>query len=99
MQIHNRFKSHFEAIQQRIPNAISGPWGLGGMIGLTVFDGSSAKTREVLNALFDAGVLAFPAGANPTRIRMLPPIGAVTDPQIDDVCSIIEAVLSRLNAG
>lgn len=99
MQIHNRFKSHFEAIQQRIPNAISGPWGLGGMIGLTVFDGSSAKTREVLNALFDAGVLAFPAGANPTRIRMLPPIGAVTDPQIDEVCSIIEAVLTRLNAG
>lgn len=97
MQVHHRFQTHFEAIQQRIPGAIFGPWGLGGMIGFSVFDGSAAKTRAVLNGLFDAGVLAFPAGANPTRIRMLPPIGAITDTQIDEVCSIIESVLKGVS--
>ena len=63
------------------------------MVAFTPFDGNAARVRALLTALFDAGVLCFPAGAHPTRIRFLPPAGAVTDQDIDNVCEILKTVL------
>ena len=96
MQIHERFTQHFERLHQQSPDRISGPWGLGGMVAFTVLDGSASQSKAFLDALYEAGVLAFSAGANPTRIRMLPPFGAITNEQIDEVCEIIENVLGKM---
>ena len=93
MQIHQRFVSRLTAINDRHPGFIAGPFGIGSMIAFTVFDGHPQRTRDILHQLFDAGVVGFLAGANPTRIRFLPPVAAVTDDDIDAVCNILEAVL------
>ena len=95
IEIHHRFAEHFERISQQHPEKFHGPWGLGGMVAFTVFDGSSEKTKKFLNQLFEAGVIAFPAGVNPTRVRMLPPLLVIEDRQIDAVCKIIEETLSE----
>ena len=63
------------------------------MVALTALDGSPARSKQVLEMLFDAGVMAFSAGGNPTRIRMLPPFGSLQNQHIDEVCRIIEATL------
>jgi acetylornithine aminotransferase len=64
------------------------------MIAFTPFDGSEPTAKKLLTDLFNAGVIAFVCGANPARIRFLPPVGAITDDQIDTVCQILEQVLT-----
>ena len=64
------------------------------MVAFTVFDGSAERTKAFLNQLFEKGVIAFPAGGNPTRVRMLPPLLAIRDEDVDAVCDVIEEVLN-----
>ena len=93
MQVHGMITQRLEAIAARHPQLLRGPYGLGGMIAFTPLDGSEAKVKVVLKALFDAGVIAFYAGSNPARIRMLPPVPVVTQQDIDIVCDIVESTL------
>ncbi len=92
--IHHRFVRHFDGIASRHPSSVSGPYGTGGMIAFQAFDGDADRTKQLLAALFDAGVIAFAAGANPTRVRFLPPLAVITDAEIDAVCEILEKVLA-----
>ncbi|PQO45711.1 aminotransferase class III-fold pyridoxal phosphate-dependent enzyme [Blastopirellula marina] len=96
-QIHRRFCERFEKLNQKRPDVIRGPWGIGGMVAFTALDGSPASAKRVLHELFAAGVIAFAAGADPTRIRFLPSLLAVTDEEIDAVCEILERTLLRLH--
>lgn len=96
MRIHERFVAHFERIASSHPEWIQGPWGVGGMVAFSVFDGSGERTKAFLNRLFEAGVIAFPAGSQPTRVRMLPPLLAIEDEDIDTVCGVIAQVLGEL---
>lgn len=91
--IHNQFVARFEAIHAKAPDRIKGPWGIGGMIAFTPLDGSAEAAKKVLHALYDAGVIAFVAGAGPARIRFLPPFLSLTNDEIEDVCNILESVL------
>ena len=75
------------------PGMIRGPYGTGGMIAFQAFEGDPVRTKSLLAALFDAGIIAFAAGANPTRIRFLPPLAAITDTDINMVCDLLERVL------
>src|SRR5690606_14292134 len=88
-KIYARFSQGLERLHRQYPNLIEGPWGLGAMIGLTVFKGDMEKSKQFTLKLFDNGVLSFMAGGNPTRVRFLPPVGAVTMEDIDQVVSII----------
>ena len=94
-KIHERFSEHFQSIRESHPDWISGPWGTGGMVAFTAFDGSVERTKRFLNELYDAGVITFPAGSNPMRVRMLPPLLSVQDDDIDNVCRIIAEVLEK----
>lgn len=94
MQIHRRFVEQFERIHARFPDRLAGPYGLGGMIALTAYGGDAQRTKDFLNRLFDAGVIAFPAGSDPMRVRMLPPLLCLTDHDIDQACDIIEKTLT-----
>ncbi|MFN3148439.1 aminotransferase class III-fold pyridoxal phosphate-dependent enzyme [Bremerella sp.] len=92
-QIHSKFVSRLEAIRKTAPDRISGPWGIGGMIAFTPLDGSAEAAKKVLHALYEAGIIAFVAGAGPARIRFLPPFLSLTDDEIERVCDIVESVL------
>ena len=91
--IHQRFADRLKALAADHPGMVHGPYGTGGMIAFQAFDGEAARTKMLLSALFEAGVIAFAAGANPTRVRFLPPLAAITDTDIDAVCNLLEQVL------
>ncbi|MET0154048.1 MAG: aminotransferase class III-fold pyridoxal phosphate-dependent enzyme [Candidatus Binatia bacterium] len=95
-RIHARFASQFEGIAKRNAERF-GPgvygWGLGGMIAFEVDGGDLAATKQFLRRLFDAGVVAYYAGSSPARVRFLPPLGAITDGDVDLACEIVERSL------
>ena len=94
--IHKHFATKLDELNKQLPDFIEGPWGIGGMIGMTLFKGDMAKSKEFTFKLFDNGVLSFIAGANPTRVRFLLPMGAVTTEDIDNVCEIIEKTINEI---
>lgn len=93
-EFHKIFVEQLQDISSRFPNLLKGPFGIGAMIAFTAFDGHPEKTKEFVLRLFDNGVMSFTAGKNPTRVRFLIPIGAVTKVHILDVCAIIEKTLT-----
>ncbi|RCS54899.1 aminotransferase class III-fold pyridoxal phosphate-dependent enzyme [Bremerella cremea] len=95
--IQQRFAARFEALRQKAPDKISGPWGVGGMVAFTPFNGSAEAAKRVLHGLYDAGVIAFVAGQNPARVRFLPPFLSVTDEEIEAACDIVDQVMLSLS--
>lgn len=93
--IHNHFASQLERLSKKHPSLIQGPFGLGCMIAFTPYDGDAQKVTSFVHCLFEAGVLSFIAGENPTRVRFLVPAGAVTNEDIDNVIKIIEETLIK----
>ncbi len=67
---------------------------IGGMIGFVPHDGTMESVKKVLTKLFDLGVVAFYCGHGPFLIRMLPPLGAMTEQDIDLACAKIEEALT-----
>lgn len=99
MRLHDRVVRRLDALAHKHPDRIHGPYGLGGMIAFTPFDGSRDRVKAFLTALFDAGVIAFSTGGStgtPHRVRLLLPIGAMTDADADAVAKIIEQTLEKL---
>lgn len=95
-KLHAKFSSNLEALHKKYPEVIEGPWGLGAMVGMTLFKGDLAKSKEFTFKLFDNGVLSFIAGAGPTRVRFLIPAGATSEIDIDNVCELIEKTLKEM---
>lgn len=95
--IHEKFTAGLKEIAKKFPDILEGPWGVGAMVGMTVFKGDTAKSKEFTFKLFDNGVLSFIAGTNPTRVRFLIPAGAVKDEDLENVCAIIEKTLKELS--
>lgn len=92
-RLYDYFSHKLSDIAKRHPHLIRGPFGIGSMIAFTPFDGENQKVITYVQELFDAGVMAFIAGANPTRVRFLVPGGIVTFEDIDNVCQIVEQTL------
>jgi acetylornithine/N-succinyldiaminopimelate aminotransferase len=93
VKIHQAFVSHFEKLNKKYPGHLSDPYGIGTMIAFTPFDGELKRTAKIAQDLFEEGVIVFTAGSHPSRIRLLPPAGALTMEDIDQVMHIIETVL------
>lgn len=92
-KIFTYIENKLKGIEKRRPDFIRGPYGIGGMIAFTPFDGTKEKVTSFIRKLFDNGVLAFTAGDNPTRARFLLPLGVITEKDIDAVCEILEKTL------
>jgi 4-aminobutyrate aminotransferase-like enzyme len=92
--LHRHFAGRLQAMADQHPDWIRGPFGLGAMIACSVFDGNDQPTKKFLQALFQNGVIAFVAGAAPARVRFLMPVPAISEPDIDIVCDIIEKTLA-----
>ncbi len=93
MCMHRQFISHFKKLSKRYPDFIQGPFGVGAMIAFTPFKGDADKVKQFAQMLFQNGVIGFVAGANPVRMRFLPPIGAIEMKDVDEVMKILEATL------
>jgi acetylornithine/N-succinyldiaminopimelate aminotransferase len=96
-KLHTRFKANLEKLAAKFPDKISGPFGIGAMVGMTAFGGDEAKCKAFTFKLFENGVLSFMAGGHPTtRVRFLMPVMVVEDRHIDEVCGIIEKTISEM---
>jgi len=93
IQMHRHLIKNFEEIRKRHPKHLQGPYGLGAMIAFTPLDGELDRVIQFGKNLFDSGVISFICGRNPTRIRFLIPIGAVTIKDLDIASQIIENTL------
>ena len=96
MKMHNCFVDKLKKLSEKHPGNFTGPYGLGGMVAFTIFDGDLAKTRKFTDKLYDNGVIAFIAGKNPTRVRFLMPIMAVKKKDIKNVVKIIEKTFKEM---
>jgi 4-aminobutyrate aminotransferase-like enzyme len=95
-RLHDHCVSRFSAIEARHPDLIAGPYGIGAMVAFTPLGGGSKEVQQFVHALFDAGVIGFYAGSDPTRARFLLPVGAVTFEDIDRVAAIVEETLVNM---
>ncbi len=96
-KLHNRFAGNLKELSKKYPEKISGPYGIGAMIAMTICGGDGKKSSEFTNKLFENGVLSFGASAHPTaRVRFLMPVMATEEVHIDEVCEIIEKTLQEL---
>jgi len=71
---------------------------VGGMIAFLPFEGKMDDCKVLLKKLFELGVVAFYCGHGPYLIRMLPPLGAMTEADIDVACGLIEKALHDVKA-
>lgn len=85
----------FKALEAKHPGAIRGPYGMGALLAFTPFDGEPQQTARVAKELFEEGLITFLAGQNPSRVRMLAPVPALTAHDLDAVFAIIDKVISR----
>lgn len=96
-KLHARFKGNLEAIAKKHPTKLKGPYGIGAMVAMTLFDGDEPKSKAFTMKLFDNGVLSFMAGGHPTtRVRFLMPVMATEEKHIDEVCAIIDKTLGEM---
>ena len=68
---------------------------IGGMIAFTPLSGSMDDVKKLLMKLFDDGLIAFYCGHGPYLVRLLPPLGVMTEAQVDEACSMIEKALKE----
>lgn len=90
---HQYFRQRLEQLTAKYPGKISGPWGCGMMIAFTPGDGSTESAARMVQAMYDAGLMSFVAGSNPTRIRFLPPPAITQTQHIDIAIEIMDVVL------
>ena len=68
------------------------------MVAFTPFDGSADVARDLVKRLYDAGLMCFMAGGDPSRVRFLMPLGCVEESHIELACQIIETVVSEMKS-
>ena len=95
MRRHQVFAGKLQELCRKHPGKISGPHGCGMMIAFTPGDGSNDVATRMTYAMFEAGLMGFVAGGNPTRIRFLPPPAITTDADITAACDILDEVLRQ----
>ncbi len=93
--LERRVDRRFESLQKRMPRAVGARSGIGAMQAFVPFDGDPRVVRAVIDAAFEAGLIVFPAGASPMKIRMLLPVN-VTDEELESGFVILEKALRQV---
>lgn len=94
-RIFTYFSQRLEAMAKKHPEWVHGPYGIGAMIAFTPCNGDNQRTVQLVHALFDAGLIGFVAGSNPTRVRFLLPFGVISTEDMDRALEILETTLSK----
>lgn len=98
VRLGGRLAARLARLEESLPGRVRGPFGLGAMVAFTPLDGTERAAKAVVHALFEAGLIAFTAGADPTRVRFLVPAGAATEDDVDRAAAILESTLRSLPA-
>jgi acetylornithine/N-succinyldiaminopimelate aminotransferase len=94
-----RFAENFKRMSESTCKGMIGDHrNVGGMVALQPFGGAMDEVKATLMKLYDLGVVAFYCGHGPYLIRMLPPLGAMTEKDVDEVCRIIGEALCQVAA-
>ncbi|MEK6578081.1 MAG: aminotransferase class III-fold pyridoxal phosphate-dependent enzyme [Bdellovibrionota bacterium] len=94
----NRFVTRLEGLASGLcKGKISEIRSYGGMIGFIPLQGTMDDAKKMLMKLFDLGVIAFYCGHGPILIRLLPPLGVMTESQVDEVCDLIGRALTEVS--
>lgn len=91
------FVRALESLHAKFPQLLRGPFGEGLMIAFTPGDGSADAAKQMMEIMFGCGLLGFVCGADPTRIRFLPPPATTTEAHIDLAISLLEQSLVRFS--
>lgn len=92
------FQAGLEALSRKFPTLLSGPFGEAMMVAITPGDGSVEDAKLLMDTMFEVGLLGFVCGAEPTRIRFLPPPGITTEAHIDEALRLLEQALVQVAA-
>ncbi len=98
LRLGKHFADRLEELSIKHPDLVSGPFGLGGMVGFTPFGGDPARAFPFVKQLFENGLIGFPAGKDPARVRFLLPYGAITETEIDVATKLIEKTLVEMKS-
>lgn len=85
----SRLSERFENNLKKI-SGITSVRALGGLIGFVPMQGEQEDVKKLIKNLFNNGVITFSCGHGPYLLRMLPPLGVMTDFHVDEVCKIID---------
>ncbi|MFB6346151.1 MAG: aminotransferase class III-fold pyridoxal phosphate-dependent enzyme [bacterium] len=97
--VHDDFVDRLTTIHSNHPESLRGPYGTGAMVACTAFDGSTEKTRDFLQTLYNNGVIAFLAGDEPSRVRFLLPVGAIEREHLNEIAQRIETTIDECKGG
>ena len=92
---HDYFAERLHQLSQSYPEAIRGPYGEGMMIAFTPGGGTPEEAKQLMNIMYEEGLLGFLAGSQPTRIRFLPPPAITTHQHIDEAIELLERALKK----
>lgn len=93
MQLGSYFQEGLKQLSAKYPERIQGPFGCGMMVAFTPGDGSFEQAKALMTSMYETGLLGFVCGANPTRIRFLPPPVVTTQQHIDLALELLEKSL------
>jgi 4-aminobutyrate aminotransferase-like enzyme len=91
----NYFQNRMMELAKKYPARIRGPYGEGMMMAVQAGSGDGEEAKKILFDLYEAGLMGFLAGGNPTRLRFLPSPAVVTQEHLAKACDIIEQVVCR----
>jgi 4-aminobutyrate aminotransferase-like enzyme len=92
-KLHQYVRGKLQAIAEKHPDLVSGPYGIGAMCAFTPLGGNPEIVKKFTNALYANGVMGFFAGSDPLRFRFLLPFCVVTEQDIDTVMNVVEKTL------
>ncbi len=92
------FQRGLAMLSAKYPSLISGPFGEAMMIAFTPGDGSYEAAKLMMDTMFEVGLLGFVCGADPTRIRFLPPPAITTEAHIDLALELLEKAIIEVLA-
>lgn len=94
-QLETKIKNGLAKVQKNVGNDKLGYiGGIGTMLSFEVGKADKDDTTKFLKNLFNNHIIAFSAGANPTRVRFLLPI-TLTDDHIDEIMDIVEKTIKE----
>ena len=77
---------------------VSQPTAIGTMVSFVPFDGAADTVTKVLRAAWERGVIAFSAGKNPTKIRLLLPGGAIGESDLEAGIALLGEAIRDVSA-
>ena len=91
VKVPNILKNFERLIKGSCKNKIQSYNGIGTMLAFAVGDCSRDTTKDFLMKLLENGIVAFMAGADPVKVRLLIP-ATLTDDHVEGIFKIIEKI-------